>query len=82
MACRLPCVATRTGGNAEAIADGQNGYLVAVEDAEAAAHRVRLILESQELAIRLGQEARKTIESRFTAEHMIGQLTQCYMDLL
>jgi glycosyltransferase involved in cell wall biosynthesis len=82
MACRLPCVATRTGGNAEAIADGQNGYLVAVEDAEAAAHRVRLILESQELAIRLGQEARKTIESRFTAEHMISQLTQCYMDLL
>lgn len=81
MACRLPCVATRVGGNAEAITDGHNGYLVPVEDYQSAADRLRLLLESPELAMHMGREARKTIESRFTTEHMIRQLTQCYLGL-
>jgi glycosyltransferase involved in cell wall biosynthesis len=82
MACRLPCVATRVGGNAEAITDGHNGYIVPVEDPQSAANRLRLLLESPELAMRMGRAARATIESRFTTEHMIRQLTQCYLGLL
>jgi len=81
MACRLPCVATRVGGNAEAITDGHNGYLVPVEDPRSAADRLRLLLKSPELATHMGREARQTIESRFTTEHMIRQLTQCYSGL-
>ena len=81
MACRLPCVVTRVGGNAEAITDGHNGYLVPAEDPRSAADRLRLLLKSPEVAKRMGREARTTIESGFTTEHMIGQLTQCYLGL-
>jgi len=81
MACRLPCVVTRVGGNAEAITDGLNGYLVPVEDPQSAADRLRLLLASPELAMHMGRDARKTIESRFTTEHMICQLTECYSGL-
>jgi len=81
MACRLPCVVTRVGGNAEAINDGRNGYLVPVEEPQTAANRLRLLLESPELATRMGREARTTIEARFTTAHMISRLTQCYLDL-
>lgn len=82
MACRLPCVATCVGGNAEAITDGHNGYIVPVEDPQIAADRLRLLLESPGLATRMGRAARATIESRFTTEHMIRQLTRCYCGLL
>lgn len=82
MACRLPCVATRVGGNAEAITDAHNGYIVPVEDPQTAADRLRLLLESPELAMRIGRAARTTIEAHFTTEHMIRQLTQCYLALL
>ncbi len=37
MACGLPCIATRVGGSAELIDDGQNGRLIAPEDVAALA---------------------------------------------
>jgi glycosyltransferase involved in cell wall biosynthesis len=82
MACQLPCVVTRVGGNAEAINDGHNGYLVPAEEPQTAANRLRSLLESPELAICMGREARITVESQFTTEHMIRQLTQFYLGLL
>lgn len=44
MACRTPVVSTRTGWPAEAIRDGQNGFLVEIDDAQAAARAVRRVL--------------------------------------
>jgi L-malate glycosyltransferase len=82
MACRLPCVATRVGGNAEAIDDGSNGYLVSAEDPKAAAERVTMLLESRERAREIGEAARRTIEARFTVQTMIDQLTDLYDGLL
>ena len=82
MACRLPCVATRVGGNAEVIDDGSNGYLVPDEDPKAAAERVTMLLESRERAREIGHSARRTIEARFTVEIMIDQLTKLYTNLL
>lgn len=81
MACRLPCVVTRVGGNPEAIDNGRTGYLIPVEEFQTAADRLRLLMESPELARRMGREARATLQSCFTTEHMIRQLTQCYLDL-
>jgi glycosyltransferase involved in cell wall biosynthesis len=82
MACRLPCVATRIGGNTEAIDDGSNGYLVPAEDTQAAAERITLLLESPERGFQIGQAARRTVEAKFTVEDMIAQLIRTYCDLL
>src|SRR5260370_11286367 len=40
MACGLPCIATRVGGNAEAIEEGRSGYLIESEDSQTAAERI------------------------------------------
>ncbi|MFZ5485552.1 MAG: glycosyltransferase family 4 protein [Pseudomonadota bacterium] len=45
MACRTPVVSTRTGWPVEGVRDGVNGYLVNVDDAEAAAEALAKVLE-------------------------------------
>lgn len=82
MACRLPCVVTRVGGNPEAITDGENGFLVPGEDAAAAADRVVKLLQTPEYAREIGRKARRTVETKFTVENMIDQLTGFYDHLL
>lgn len=82
MACGLPCVATRVGGNPEAITDEENGYLVPYNDVALTANRIMTLLEAPEEAHRLGKQARKTVEARFTVAHMIEQLARFYEDLL
>lgn len=62
----LPCVATRTGAIPELIRDGETGHLVPVDDVEALTHRLLSLLESPELARRLGEAGRKRADQNFT----------------
>ena len=82
MGCGVPCVATRVGGNAEALTEGKNGFLVESEDATAMADRILRLLRDPALAQRVGQLARDTVEKRFSMETMMKRLMSVYDDLL
>lgn len=82
MACSLPAVATRVGGNPELVRDGESGFLVASEDAAAAADRLLELLRWPERARQMGRCARRRIESEFSMEAVIGRLTAEYARLL
>lgn len=82
MACSLPCVATRVGGNAEAIEEGQSGFLVETEDANAAGERILRLLRDPAKALEMGAVGRRLIETRFTIEVMMRQLVALYESLL
>ncbi len=82
MACSLPCVATRVGGNGEALEEGVSGYLVESEDVEAMASRISDLLENPERARKMGAAARRAVEQRFTVEAMAGRLAELYEKLL
>src|SRR5882724_9855611 len=82
MACGVPAVVTRVGGNPEAITDGQNGFLVPTEDDQAAAERILYLLRNPERAIQIGEAGRADVHSRFSAETMIKKLIGVYTDLL
>jgi glycosyltransferase involved in cell wall biosynthesis len=82
MACALPCVASRVGGNPEAITDGLNGYLVPAGDAEEAARRIVALLDDRAAAETMGRVARRTVESRFTTSVMVDRLMALYDGLL
>lgn len=82
MACGLPCVATRVGGNAEAIEEGRSGYLIESEDEEAAADRIQRLLNDPVSAKEMGSAGKKIVGSRFTTEGMIQQLVGHYERLL
>lgn len=82
MACGLPCVATRVGGNDEVISDGINGYLAESEAFAAVADRICALLESPERAAQMGQAGRSLVAAKFTDEAMTTQLVEIYDRLL
>ena len=82
MACGVPSVVTRVGGNPEAITDGENGFLVPVEDDAAAAERLLMLLRDPERRAQIGENGRKSVQTRFSADVMIQKLIEVYRDLL
>jgi len=82
MGCGLPCVATRVGGNAEALLEGTTGYLVESEDDEAMAERLLRLLRNPELALKMGAAARERAENQFSIQAMVSRLMKIYEELL
>ncbi len=73
-ACGLPVIAGRSGGLAEAVRDGESGFVVEPEDADAVAAALGRVLDDQLLARRLGQAGRKTVEAYYNWDRVIGDL--------
>jgi glycosyltransferase involved in cell wall biosynthesis len=82
MACELPCVATRVGGNPEVVTEGRSGYLVESEDAGALAARILDLLQRPLAARAMGAEGRSIVEEKFTTEAMMRRLIDSYERLL
>jgi glycosyltransferase involved in cell wall biosynthesis len=82
MACGVPSVVTRVGGNPESVNDGENGFMVPSEDDESAAERLLFLLRNPDRASRIGDAARLTVQKRFSADTMIGQLLDVYTGLV
>jgi glycosyltransferase involved in cell wall biosynthesis len=62
----------------EIIADGQTGYLVPVDDAEALANRALELLRNPALREQFGLDARQRVAERFTIERMLEQLENLF----
>jgi glycosyltransferase involved in cell wall biosynthesis len=82
MACRLPCVATRVGGNPEVVADGRSGYLVPARNEQQAADRILELLGDQPRAAAMGLAARRIVEERFDFRSTVHALVAQYRALL
>ena len=57
MACGTPVVASKVGGLAYSVQEGQTGFLVPDRDAEALAAKIQVLLCDDNLRVRLGQQA-------------------------
>ncbi|MEE2678990.1 MAG: glycosyltransferase family 4 protein [Myxococcota bacterium] len=76
-----PVVATRVSGHPEAIDDGENGFLVPVDDPDALAARCIEILQDPELARRLGAAGRARIAERFDLNRQVDAYLEIYRTL-
>jgi len=68
MAAGSAIVSTRVGGCAEVLRDGETGFLVPTEDAQALADACLRLLDDPDLALRLGQAAQVDVAARFAPE--------------
>ncbi len=81
MAAGAPIVATNILGNDEAIADGENGWLVPPDDPQALARKILELLENFEQAKKFGNAARERIQKDFTFAQMIRSIENVYLSL-
>lgn len=82
MACEVPVVATNVGGVPEVVTDGEDGYLVAAGDVEAAAARAIEILRRPDRGRVMGQRARQNAMKRYCASKIIPQYEAFYQKVL
>lgn len=78
MANECAVVASDTGGIPDMIVDGETGILVPPKDADALAQRLMTLLADTDLCRKLGENARRKIETEFSMEQSIACLLSIY----
>jgi glycosyltransferase involved in cell wall biosynthesis len=78
MAFSRPVVASRCPSLSEIITEGETGYLVEPGDPVALARRTRLLLDNVHLRLRVGEQARRHVVSRFHPEQLVRRASVLY----
>jgi glycosyltransferase involved in cell wall biosynthesis len=82
MACGVPCVSFDTPcGPAEIIRDGEDGYVVPLNDDDALASRLTLLMDDDNLRLNMSQHARLNI-LRYTPAIVMAQWEELYNRLI
>ncbi|MFU8826348.1 MAG: glycosyltransferase, partial [Brevefilum sp.] len=80
MACGTPVIASRVGGLAHLIKDGETGYFVPAQDPEALAEKLRLVFVETELRKTMSARAADYARS-FSWETITAQILNVYREL-
>jgi len=80
MACGLPTVATRVGGNPEVVLDEETGLLVPSGDPVALAEALLRIRRDPERGLRMGQAGRRRVERHFEIRRMVADYESLYVE--
>jgi glycosyltransferase involved in cell wall biosynthesis len=82
MAAGKPIVATKVGGLAESVVDGQTGLLVVPANGKAIADAIGKLVAEPEVAREMGVRGRQRVVENFTMTRMAAQNEAYYYDLL
>lgn len=82
MACGLPVIATRVGGNAELVVDGETGLVVPPGDPAALAAAMVRLSRDPALGAAMGQRGRARAEAHFEIRQMMRHYEQLYREVL
>jgi starch synthase len=78
MACKAPVIASRVGGIKEVVVDGETGFLVDPDNPEQLAEKIKLFLNSPELAAKFKETGRKRVEDLFSWETIAKRTVELY----
>ena len=81
MAVGLPMIVTDVGGNAEAVADGENGRVIPPQDATALSSALIELHGNPARAAAMGRASRTRVEERFSLERMCAEHVRLYRSL-
>ena len=82
MAASRAVVASRVGGIPEIVEDGFEGFLVEPMDVNSLAERCRRLIESPDVARKMGEQARVRVERDFSATAMADRVALVYKELM
>jgi glycosyltransferase involved in cell wall biosynthesis len=78
MACGCPVIASTAGGAPEAVLDGETGFLVPPNNAEAVTKAIDRIVSDPSLSQRMGVSARRRVEDYFAMDKYIQRVLAAY----
>lgn len=81
MAAELPMVVTDVGGNAEAVADKETGFVVPAQDPAALGTAILNLASNRELRAQMGRAARSRVEAHFSLDRCVQRYDDIYRDL-
>jgi glycosyltransferase involved in cell wall biosynthesis len=81
MASSLPIVTTRVAAIPEAVKDGESGFVIESDDAEALRDRLERLAGSPEMRRRMGQCSRRVGEERFDMNKNANQIAELLLEL-
>jgi sugar transferase (PEP-CTERM/EpsH1 system associated) len=82
MATALPVIATRVGGSADLVADGETGFIVPVSDPGALARRLVQLATDPGAAKLMGLAGRQRVLKHFSLQTMVATYQRVYDDQL
>ncbi len=81
MACGTPVIASRVGGLALLVQEGETGFFVPAQDPDALAEKLRLLFVNHDLRARFGEQA-VAYARDFSWELIAAQILEVYQSLL
>lgn len=81
MASGLPIITTRVGAHAEAVEDGESGFVLDQDDAAGLLQRLQRFVEDPSLARRMGTKSRQIGEQRFDMEKNANRIADMLISL-
>ncbi len=78
MSCGVPCICSNVGGCAEAIRDGEEGFVLQKNTPEEIATAISNLIEQPALWLNVSRKGRQRYEQLFTAERMCSALEEIY----
>lgn len=82
MAIGLPVIATRVGGNIEAVVDGDSGFLFSAGDDEALSRLILRLISDPAKSRSLGEHGRTRVRRDFSMAKYLRSMETLYTDLL
>ena len=80
MIAGIPAIGTDSGGVAEVIQHGENGFLVSVGDSDGLAERIEELLADDVKRRAFGANGKKRAESMFLADKMTRRIEKLYLE--
>ena len=78
MACGLPVICTRGGGNAEVVEDGRSGYIIAPGDVDALVACLQRLGAQADTRVDFGRRGRELVLARFSTAQMVTATVKAY----
>lgn len=80
MACELPPVVTDLPANREWLTDGENGFIVPVNDVTALAERIVYLIRNKEVRAKFGKAGREIIKQKAEYEKEMSKMETIYQE--
>jgi glycosyltransferase involved in cell wall biosynthesis len=79
---KKPTISTDVGGICELITDGEDGYLVEVENYFELSEKILSLVENRDLCLSMGEKIYKKVEEKFSVKSMANRQFEIYEEIL